>query len=208
GMASVALPADEVRDLLAKWSEELSVAVVNAQRATVVAGESAALSELLAACEADGVRARRIEVDYASHSAQMDTIREELLDVLQTVRPSTARVRMFSTVDLAWVEGPELTAEYWYRNLRQAVQFDSAVRALAEAGFTTFVEASPHPVLTAGVQESLAETATPIVVTGTLRRGEGGLGRLLLSLGEIHVQGVPVDWAAVFDGSGARRVEL
>jgi NADPH:quinone reductase-like Zn-dependent oxidoreductase len=138
----------------------------------------------------------------------MDTVREELLDLLGTIRPSAARVPMFSTVDSAWVEGPELTAEYWYRNLRGTVRFHSAVRALAEAGFTAFVETSPHPVLTAGIQESLEEAPGPIVVTGTLRRGEGGLGRLLLSLGETHVRGVPVDWAAVFDGSDARRVEL
>ena len=46
------------------------------------------------------------------------------------------------------------------------------------------------------------------VVAGTLRRGDGGAGRLLASAAEVFVRGVPVDWAEAFAGSGAQRVPL
>ncbi|MBP5872460.1 SDR family NAD(P)-dependent oxidoreductase [Streptomyces sp. LBUM 1485] len=196
GMASVALPADRTRELLAGWGERISVAAVNGPRSTVVAGETAALAELVASCEKDGVRARRIEVDYASHSAGMDPLRAELLDVLADITPATAGTRMFSTLEAEWIEGPELTADYWFRNLRGTVEFEPAVRALTGAGFTTFVESSPHPVLAPAVQEVLEDSAVTGVVVGSLRRDDGGRDRLLLSLGEAHVQGVPVDWPA------------
>ncbi|MEH0626443.1 SDR family NAD(P)-dependent oxidoreductase [Streptomyces stelliscabiei] len=196
GMASVALPADRTRELLAGWGERISVAAVNGPRSTVVAGETAALAELLASCEKDGVRARRIEVDYASHSAEMDPLRAELLDVLADIAPATAGTRMFSTLEAGWIEGPELTADYWFRNLRGTVEFEPAVQALAGAGFTTFVESSPHPVLAPAVQEVLEDGAVTGVVVGSLRRDDGGRDRLLQSLGEAHVQGVPVDWPA------------
>ncbi|MEH0652525.1 SDR family NAD(P)-dependent oxidoreductase [Streptomyces scabiei] len=196
GMASVALPADRTRELLAGWGERISVAAVNGPRSTVVAGETAALAELVASCEKDGVRARRIEVDYASHSAGMDPLRAELLDVLADITPATAGTRMFSTLEADWIEGPELTADYWFRNLRGTVEFEPAVRALTGAGFTTFVESSPHPVLAPAVQEVLEDSAVTGVVVGSLRRDDGGRDRLLLSLGEAHVQGVPVDWPA------------
>ncbi|MGW0824746.1 SDR family NAD(P)-dependent oxidoreductase [Streptomyces sp. NPDC002845] len=218
GMASVALPADRTRELLARWGEKISVAAVNGPCSTVVAGETVALAELLASCETDGVRARRIEVDYASHSAGMDPLRAELLDALSGISPTAAGTRMFSTLEADWIEGPELTADYWFRNLRNTVEFEPAVRALAGAGFTTFVETSPHPVLAPAVQEVLEDTASTGVVVGSLRRDDGGEDRLLLSLGEAHVQGVPVDWpAALRGGAGtgfrpvgpvSRRVDL
>ncbi|MDG5805268.1 SDR family NAD(P)-dependent oxidoreductase [Streptomyces ossamyceticus] len=207
GMASVALPADRTAELLAPWDGRLSVAAVNGPRSTVVAGEAAALAELLAACEADGVRARRIEVDYASHSAEMDPLRAQLNDALAGLRPARARVRMYSTLEADWLEGPELDADYWFRNLRGTVRFAPAVQALAEAGFTTFVETSPHPVLTAAVQEVLDEADGGLVV-GSLRRDDGGLDRLLLSLGEAHVQGLPVDWSAALPGEGTPAADL
>ncbi|MGW3123028.1 SDR family NAD(P)-dependent oxidoreductase [Streptomyces sp. NPDC001107] len=207
GMASVALPADRAAELLARWGERLSVAAVNGPRSTVVAGEAAALAELLDVCEADGVRARRIEVDYASHSAEMDPLRAQLHDALSGLRPAPARVRMYSTLEAGWLEGPELDADYWFRNLRGTVRFAPAVQALAESGFTTFVETSPHPVLTAAVQEALDEAEGGLVV-GSLRRDDGGIERLLLSLGEAHVRGVPVDWAAALPGSGTPAADL
>ncbi|MEH0420578.1 SDR family NAD(P)-dependent oxidoreductase [Streptomyces sp. B21-083] len=202
GMASVALPADRVRELLVPWGEKISVAAVNGPRSTVVAGETVALAELLDACEKDGIRARRIEVDYASHSAGMDILRDELLDVLADIAPTTSGTRMFSTLEADWIEGPELTADYWFRNLRGTVEFEPAVRALTDAGFTTFVESSPHPVLAPAVQEVLEDTGATGVVVGSLRRDDGGQERLLLSLGEAHVQGVPVDWAPALGPTG------
>ncbi|WP_457853300.1 polyketide synthase dehydratase domain-containing protein, partial [Streptomyces scabiei] len=51
-------------------------------------------------------------------------------------------------------------------------------------------------MLAPAVQEVLEDSAVTGVVVGSLRRDDGGRDRLLLSLGEAHVQGVPVDWPA------------
>ncbi|WP_040025019.1 SDR family NAD(P)-dependent oxidoreductase, partial [Streptomyces sp. 150FB] len=97
---------------------------------------------------------------------------------------------------------------YWYENLRRTVEFEPTVRELAGDGFTAFVECSAHPVLAMGVQGVLdAAVEAPTVVVGSLRRGEGGAGRFLMSLAEAHVQGVDVDWRRVF-GQGRRVVDL
>ncbi|MGC5411523.1 acyltransferase domain-containing protein, partial [Streptomyces sp. DT225] len=69
GMVSVPLAAGEVRERLGRWDGRISVAAVNGPQTTVVSGDVDALDELFAVLEAENVRARRIEVDYASHSA-------------------------------------------------------------------------------------------------------------------------------------------
>ncbi|MEU7935205.1 type I polyketide synthase [Micromonospora echinofusca] len=204
GMVSVPLPAAEVRDRLERFAGRVTVATVNGPRTTVVAGELDGLDELLAECERDGVRAKRIHVDYASHSAYVAEIRDELLDVLAGLTPRRPEVPLYSTVDDRWLDDVPLDAEYWYRNLRQTVWFEPAIRALLDAGVTTIVEVSPHPVLTIGVQDVVDDAEAPATVVGSLRRDEGGMARFLLSLGEAHAHGVRVRW----DDEGARRVRL
>ncbi|MGW1073400.1 type I polyketide synthase, partial [Streptomyces sp. NPDC002537] len=208
GMVSVPLPAERTRGLIGRWGERISVASVNGPSSTVVSGESEALDELLAACEADGVRARRIAVDYASHSAQVESIREQVISALEGIEPRPSEVPFYSTVTGGLIDTTELDAEYWHTNLRQTVHFDETVRALLADGFGLFVESSAHPVLTVGLQETFEDSGAGAVALGTLRRDEGGMERFLLSLAEGYVTGLPVSWDAVFAGSGARWVDL
>ncbi|MBW5485742.1 type I polyketide synthase [Streptomyces bambusae] len=213
GMVSVAAPAAAVAERIAAWGERLSLASVNGPNSTVVSGDPEALDELMAGCEADGVRARRINVDYASHSAQVESIRDEVLSSLAGITPRTAEVPFFSTVTGEWADGSELDADYWYTNLRATVRFEDGVRALLRAGHGLFVESSAHPVLTIGVQEAVdaaaaaATTGAQAVTLGTLRRGEGGPQRFLTSLAEAWTRGATVAWPTVFP-EGVRRVEL
>ncbi|MGF1430304.1 type I polyketide synthase [Kitasatospora sp. LaBMicrA B282] len=198
GMVSTALPAERIA---AGWAGRLSVAAVNGPGSLVVSGDNDALDELLAACAAEGARARRIPVDYASHSAHVEALEAELLEVLAPIVPRSSLVPFHSTVTGELLDTAGLDAGYWYRNLRQTVQLEPTVRALQAAGHTVFVEVSPHPVLTLPVQE----TAPEAVVTGTLRRDEGTLTRFLTSAAELFVRGVAVDWRLP---AGAGRVEL
>ncbi|ARX88029.1 hypothetical protein SMD44_07515 [Streptomyces alboflavus] len=104
--------------------------------------------------------------------------------------------------------GTELTAEYWYRNLRRTVRLSDAVERLAAAGHGTFVECSPHPVLALGLTSTLGGLGRDALVTGTLHRDDGGLDRFLRSLGEVYAGGGSPDWERVFAGTDARRVSL
>ncbi|MGI8331398.1 SDR family NAD(P)-dependent oxidoreductase [Actinomadura scrupuli] len=210
GMVSIALPADRVEERIERYGGRVSVAAVNGPAAVVVSGEPGDLDELLAACEHDGVRSRRVPVDYASHSAHVEAIEDELLQTLAPIAPRSGQIPFYSTADGQFLDTAKLDAAYWYRNLRGRVGFEPAVRALIENGANCFIEVSPHPVLTMPVDETIQalDAANRVEVVGSLRRGEGGLDRFATSLAEAHVAGVAVDWQGFFAGSGARRVEL
>ncbi|MFG2409237.1 SDR family NAD(P)-dependent oxidoreductase, partial [Streptomyces brevispora] len=155
---------------------------------------------------AEGVRARLVEVDYASHSSHVEEIREQLLADLAGVVPVSGSVPFFSTVTGGWLDTRGLDAEYWYRNLRETVEFGRATEVLLGEGFRFFVEASPHAVLGVAVGESVEAAGVDAVVLGTLRRGEGGLAQVLRAVGRGWERGLGVDWSGAFPG--ARRVEL
>ncbi|MEV5980607.1 type I polyketide synthase [Streptomyces sp. NPDC052114] len=208
GMVSVPIGQEAAEQLIEPWAGRISVATINGPQSTVVAGEAAALDELMAVCERDGVRARRIPVDYGSHTPQVELLKDALLELAAPVTPRAGDVPMYSTVTGELLADGAADAEYWYRNLREPVRFLDTVRALMETGHTTFVESSPHPVLTYAIADAGEAAATDVTVVGTLRRDEGGPQRLLASLAELWVRGIAPDWRAVFAASGARRVDL
>ncbi|ONI92324.1 hypothetical protein ALI22I_04500 [Saccharothrix sp. ALI-22-I] len=205
GMVSLALPPEEVERLLGGG---LAIAAVNGPSSTVVSGEADALTELVGKVSGDGARPRRLPVDYASHSPLVEVLHAELVTSLGIVRPARSEIPFYSAVVGDAVDTRELDAGYWYRNLRSTVHFDRAVRALLTDGFRAFVESSPHPVLTTAVRETAEQLGEEVAVLGSLRRGEGGWRRFLISLGEAHAHGVPVNWNRVFSGTRARRVDL
>ncbi|MFJ6714522.1 SDR family NAD(P)-dependent oxidoreductase [Streptomyces sp. NPDC091265] len=196
GMASVALPVEQVEGLIAPWSGRLGVAAVNGPASTVVSGDAGALDELVEEYRSSDVRVRRVPVDYASHSPHVDSLREELNELLGHITPLESSVPVYSTLTGGLLaDTRELTGEYWFENLRRRVRFQDAVEALYADGFRAFVESSPHPVLTAGIQDTLeARGAAEVVVTGTLRRDRFDHQPLQTALSTLYVQGYRVDW--------------
>ncbi|MER5891140.1 type I polyketide synthase, partial [Streptomyces sp. NPDC001941] len=191
GMVSLVCTRSDAEALIGRWPGRLSLAAANGPRSTVVSGDPEALAELIAHCDAEGIRAKRIPVDYASHSAQVEAVREDILTALAGIRPRPGVAGFFSTVDVGRIDTASLDASYWYRNLRSTVELDACVRELAAEGHQVFVECTPHPVLTMGVEES-ADVRT----VGTLRRQEGD--RFLTALAEAYACGVDVDWSRAF----------
>ncbi|MEV0531645.1 type I polyketide synthase [Kitasatospora sp. NPDC050463] len=208
GMASVALSETDAAERLERWADRVEVAAVNGPSSVVVAGDAEALDEALDVLAAEGVRVRRVAVDYASHTRHVEAIEETLGKAFADIRSQAPQIPFYSTVTSGWVdEAGVLDGGYWYRNLRGQVRFGPAAAELLGQGYTVFVESSAHPVLVQPISEIVDAADATAVVTGTLRREEGGPRRLLTSMAELHVGGVAVDWTGVLP-TGTARVEL
>ncbi|MEV6478239.1 SDR family NAD(P)-dependent oxidoreductase [Streptomyces sp. NPDC051657] len=186
-MASVALDVAEAEGFL---PSSVTVAAVNAPGQIVVSGPPEEIDELCVRLDGLGVRARRIEVDYASHHAQVEQIAGELRAGLDGLSSRGSGVTMWSTVTGEAVQDEELDAAYWYHNLRRPVLFADVVRRLEDAGPWTFVEIGPHPVLSLPMEQ----TVTDGRVLHTLRRHRPETAQLFTSLGAAWAAGLPVVW--------------
>ncbi|MGK3965544.1 acyltransferase domain-containing protein [Sorangium sp. So ce118] len=205
-MAAVELPSDELGERLKPFGDRLSIAAVNSPRSTVVSGDPDAIEALVEGLAAAQVFARKVRVDYASHSAHVESVRDELLDHLAGIQPRASAIPLYSTVGGDKLDGFELDAAYWYRNLREPVRFSEAAQNLLSGGHRFFVEVSPHPVLTLALQEILDASRLDAAIVGSLRRDEGDLRRLLLSLSELTTRGLALDWRRTLPEG--RRVSL
>lgn len=206
-MALVELTLPNAARALVGYEDRLSVAVSNGPRSTVIAGDSAALAEVLEKLERNGVFCRRVKVDVASHSPQMDPLRDELLAALEGITSLAPRIPMRSTVTLESVGGCELSAKYWADNLREPVLFSDVVKQCIADGQTFFLEMSPHPILVPAVEENLQLSNATGAALASLRRGQDERQTVLSSLGSLYVNGFPVIWKRLFP-NGGRVVEL
>ncbi|MEU0061641.1 type I polyketide synthase, partial [Streptomyces sp. NPDC006334] len=108
----------------------VSIAAVNGPNTTVVSGDKHAVETLVTQLQEQDIRARLIPVDYASHSAHVETIEQQLATALAGITPQASEVPFFSTVEPGFLNTAELDAGYWYRNLRQTVHFHTAIQHL------------------------------------------------------------------------------
>ncbi|MBB2774058.1 UNVERIFIED_ORG: acyl transferase domain-containing protein/acyl carrier protein [Mycolicibacterium obuense] len=165
-VALVTLDAESAAALIAGF-DDVGIAGYLAPEQTVIAGPPAAVDAAVEAALAGGTIARRVNMEVASHTALMDPILGELRDELADLTPQTPEIPFFSTVDDT-TTAPVLDADYWVANVRRPVRLHQAVSAAAAAGHTTFVEVSPHPVLTRAAGDTLVEGHHHVV--GTLAR--------------------------------------
>ncbi|MGW3959557.1 acyltransferase domain-containing protein [Amycolatopsis sp. NPDC005003] len=199
-MVSVSLEPAEVTAVLAGFSGHIGITAVNGPASVVVGGDTALVEEFERRCGQRDVRVRRIATDTATHTAIVERIRATVLADLAPLRPKPPSIPLYSPAARGWVDGPALDAGFWYANMREPVFFHEGIQELVRSGHTTFLEVSTHPILTTPVQQTLDTVpGLTALAVGSLRKQVDERRALLDTLLRLHVRGVPVDWAALYE---------
>ncbi|AWI33196.1 polyketide synthase [Streptomyces tirandamycinicus] len=207
-MVAVEASEAEVAPLLVGREAELGVAAVNGPTAVVISGDEAAVEEVAARFAGAGRRVRRLSVSHAFHSPRMEGMLEEFRTVLKGVEFQAPRIPVVSTLTGRLAAGEDLrSADYWVRQVREAVRYADAVTAMEQQGVRTYAEIGPDGVLTALNRGVLADRSGTRALA-LQRRDRAEPTGLVEGLAELHLAGTRVDWEAFYAGSGARRVPL
>ncbi|MFD0381477.1 acyltransferase domain-containing protein [Streptomyces stramineus] len=205
GGAMVAVQATE-EEVFPYLAGDVSIAAVNGPSSVVVSGAEDAVEAIRTRFEGEGRKTSRLRVSHAFHSPLMEPMLDGFREVVAGLSFGVPSIPIVSNVTGESANAEQLcSAEYWVRHVREAVRFADGVRTLREQGVTAFLELGPDGALSALAVESAGDEA---VLAPVLRKGRAEEPSLLAGLARLHVHGVPVDWAAVFAGSGARRVDL
>nr|WP_264318820.1 type I polyketide synthase [Acidithiobacillus sulfurivorans] len=198
-MTAVALSADALLPHLHDWGldQSISIAAWNSLRGSTVVGSSAALSELEKKLRAQGVGHKRLDIDYPFHSASMDPLQAELMEMLQELKPQATQIPFISAVSGTVLAGEALDADYWWRNIRQPVRFQQAA-AVALEQWNLFVEIGGHAVLRGYLQEAITAGGQEGRVIPTLRRNENHPEAIRQTLAALWMAGVEPDWKPYF----------
>ncbi len=198
-MASVELPGQQVlSELSIRGISDVVLSVVASPTSTVVGGDAEAIRELVAAWQQQDVMAREVAVDVASHSPQVESILDELVEVLAELEPTAPEVPYYSATLWNPRERPSFGGDYWAENLRHTVRFAAAVQAALKDGFRVFGELAPHPLLTHAVEQNAASLDVPIAALAAMRREQELPLGLRGFVGDLHSSGALVDFSVQY----------
>ncbi|MFD4628497.1 SDR family NAD(P)-dependent oxidoreductase [Streptomyces sp. NPDC058473] len=198
-MASLGVSAEEAAELIGDDRPGVCIAAVNGPSSTVISGPPEHVAAVVADAEACGFRARVIDVGYASHGPQIDQLHDLLTERLADIRPSRTDVAFYSTVSAERLaDTTALDTAYWVTNLRRPVRFADTIETLLADGYRLFIEASPHPVLNLGMEETIEQADVSATVVPTLRRDHGDTTQLTRAAAHAFTAGADIDWTGWF----------
>ncbi len=195
-MGATDLTLEEAQELLNGYEDKLAVAVINGKNSTVISGDPSALNQVFEKLETQGRFNRKIKVDVASHSPQMDVIKHDLFQALQNIQPQNSNIQFYSTATDEIVEGKNLSADYWVKNLRNTVQFGNAVQHVLQDTQVAFIEMSPHPLLIHALNENIQDAKA--VAISSFTRDKNEIVEFYTNLGELHASGFSIDWKNIY----------
>ncbi|WP_431776770.1 type I polyketide synthase [Streptomyces cucumeris] len=202
-MLVVELSAAQARQHIEGHGRAVCIAAENAPTTTVLTGDPVALDALRAELEESDILCRPVKVNVASHSPQMDALRDDLLQELAELSPLPATTGMISTVSGTEVSGRELDAAYWMDNLRRPVRFADTVQNVVRAAESVLLEVSPHPVLLAALDDTSDGDAAAVA---SLQRMSDEPTELARAAGRLFVHGGRLDWQRWYGGDAPRHV--
>ncbi|MCP4121637.1 MAG: SDR family NAD(P)-dependent oxidoreductase [Bacteroidetes bacterium] len=198
GMLYVGLSPDAVQPYI-KGNDMLNIAINNSPESVVIGGNTDDLDNMLSQLEDAGVFCKMVKMDVASHSPQMEPLKEDLRKAVAHVKAADNRIPVYSSVQHRQIEGKDLDANYWVSNLRSPVQFSTTIQQLIEDGYTIFIEVSPHAVLTHSINENAAHLKVPITTIGSLKRNKPEAETFLSNIGKAYCNGLYPNWEKIYN---------
>ncbi|KAI0805327.1 putative polyketide synthase [Xylaria sp. FL0064] len=207
---------DRVTSALGGGKYHLTVACITSPASVTVSGDEAHVDYLRGLLETNKVFCRKLRVEVAFHSSQMQEIADQYLEEITPLnRPDSAaemdrtgRPAIVSSMTGTWIPPEEMAEpEYWVCNLVSPVLFAGALATMmirpqpqpprAESGreklkIDTLVEVGPHSALQAPVREILRGIDNidgNVAYVSLLSRGASAIDSLLGAMGRLHCLG-------------------
>ena len=196
-MVAATLTAGDAAEIVRKYPGRLSIAAINAPQSIVLAGDTNAIEDAVRGLEYSNTTHRMLPVNYAFHSHQMLQFGPELLALIRNESAKAPVLPFISSVTGSAAQS--LSAEYWVGNLTQPVHFAAAIRACEDAGYDTYIEIGPHPVLSTYIADSITgPSREKTAIIATLHRGRPEMSSILAAVGRLHTHGHQIDWRRLY----------
>lgn len=201
-MLAAEISEEKIKSIIDPLIPEVSLAAVNSSNSVVLSGDSDSLKNVHESLKQKNIFSKKLQVNFAFHSQQMDPIKEEFIREIQGIQAKNGKIPFYSTVEGKEIPGGQLTEEYWGRNLRQMVNFEKTLKELIKLDHQTFIEINLHPSLGIAIQKAGEDLKKEVIFCPSLMRGEPEEKVLKNSLGKLYCRGVPLVLRNVFPKQG------
>jgi phthiocerol/phenolphthiocerol synthesis type-I polyketide synthase C len=206
-MAAVLAPYETARQL-AEEVGNVEIAAINSPRAVTVAGPADALGAFKRLAERRGIALLDLDLDYPFHTTLMAPIEQLLKKDLASLTPREGDIPFVSTVTGDCLLGSRMSGQYWWRNVREPVQFVNSIRAAAKLGARYFVEIGPRGMLFKHIADSLQGEVNNCGTLSVLDRSDSDTDPFDNACAKAIVGGAQVELRAIFGQDPGPEISL
>jgi len=205
-MAAIGMGAEAIQEFLPPGSD-IEICAYNSPSMVTVGGEVAAIDRLIARLEAHDsrIRTKKLALDFSWHSSWLAPAEQAFEEEVGELECEMPVIPVISTV--TGLPQTRFDADYWWRNLRHSVRYQSAVEHALDLGADVFVELGPQRTLSNLTLECALEKGREVVTVSTLQRGPSDFESVAHAVGQLYVSGIAIEWAALL-GPSDKRIEL
>lgn len=198
-MIYIALAPEKVMEVFKGFENQVGIGVHNSPASCVISGDPSTVQSIGEKLEESGAFVRKVKVNVASHSPQMETLMGDLHSSIEWIQPKNSSIEIFSSVLADEVKGQDLKASYWTKNLRNTVRFAETIQKMIQDGYGYFVEVSPHPTLLQPIQENAESLQLEVHTTGSIERDKDELHSLITQVATYYASGGRISWKKFYD---------
>lgn len=188
-----------------------ALAALNSARSCTISGPEETLKTLQQELEARKVPSRFLATSHAFHSAMMEPMLPEFLDVVRATPWSEPKIPWVSTCTGDWIKAEDLAdPSYWGRQLRFTVRFADAFDLTIKDGPKAILEVGPGQTLTQLVGQHSEKSRLPAICSSLNHSAEpmDEQAFILRSLGKLWTAGINPDWQGFYANENRRRIPL
>lgn len=171
-MLATGLDIETAQEIVDLYEGSISIGAINSPKSIALSGDEDSLNLIANQLAENNIFAKLVFGEVAYHSHQMDDLEQDVYKSLSSLSPKEPTIPLYSTVTGQRVQKAMHDAAYWWKNIRQLVQFNMAMQQISEQGCSHFIEIGPNPVLMASILQIYADTksAPPIIVSSLVRK--------------------------------------
>ncbi|KAK9782147.1 putative Polyketide synthase [Seiridium cardinale] len=222
-MLALGVGREEAEELIKQYaSTYATVAAINSPQSVTISGDESAIDSIHQIAEAQGLFVRRLKVSMAYHSRHMEDVADSYLKAIKlycdedSIKDNRTQHHpsSVSSVEGRKIDGSEVGAFYWIKNLVQPVRFAEATQNLfastehskdkSTGGVPNIIlEIGPHGALKGPIKQttdSLRLQQTPslyVTYFSSLARGSDANKDLLALAANLFTAGANIQFGAV-----------
>ncbi|XP_033642848.1 highly reducing polyketide synthase easB-like [Asterias rubens] len=184
---------------LCSSQDNLHVAAVNSPTAITIAGSTGSIENISDFTNHGVSVVKRLRVESAYHTPNMDTIREPFKAAMAGVIKSESRhqdIKLYSTVTGQLYTG-NFDTEYWWDNIRNPVDFQTAVEEiLQDEQPDVFLECGASVTLLSPIKQiakKMEKESSVVTIPSGMRKQDARVS-VLRALGVLYTVGLDVNW--------------
>ena len=180
-MVLVHYDSEKIQFLIEESNQTLYITAIHSPTIRIISGTNENIDRFIKTLEEKEIVHFPIPSAFAFHSPLVECWKEPLLETINDIHPLFTTTPIYSSEHIGKLNA-KLDIDHWWKVLRKPALLNQTVKSLLEDGYSTFIEISPHPILTDAIWQIANDLGKKVNILPSMKRNEDQIGFIKLTL--------------------------